>query len=429
MKRIFKSLRNLGWLLLGIAILPIFLIAQFGRLKVLFGGMFSGLDFVSLNEKAHRKRLTFRQLISTPSLDTAQGIQEEVRALIAADSWLALSNQMMTWDQDRCKCEAGRPHVYTAMETAIQSIARGGFEGHHCHPDVIYDISDEMTEMLETKAAIHSDSYPLWALAAIARCHQGWLSRGHDYAEYVSDTAWFGMSTRFNKARWLLDRFDPVALNAPLLAAARHGLLAFMPDAEKHVHQYYEEWSTLDPFDQTPHRAHGTMMLPRWFGDGSMLAVEAQKAAQRTAKETGDAAYFSMYASAFMAWDPDVLHVDFDILAKGAHDLISLRGQDPSFVARLLQEMVWWTPDSDYAKAPEHLRDQADDITRRIKELRNDILRTRLTAVHGHSWDNGVRGAIDEISALFQPEIKEGHATFALTEQGLVITPGEDGSH
>uniref|UniRef100_A0AAN0M7X7 Uncharacterized protein n=1 Tax=Yoonia rhodophyticola TaxID=3137370 RepID=A0AAN0M7X7_9RHOB len=38
----------------------------------------------------------------------------------------------------------------------------------------------------------------------------------------MSEDGWFGMNARFAKARWLLDRFDPVAMNAPLLAATRH---------------------------------------------------------------------------------------------------------------------------------------------------------------------------------------------------------------
>lgn len=424
MQRILKPLGSLGMLLLGLLLLPILLIANFGLIKDFFSGLFSGVGFVSLNEKNQRQRLTFRQLLTTPSLETRQKVEKEVWALIEADNWLALSTKIVEWDQSRSRCEAGFPLAHTAMTAAIQFIARGVYEGHICHPGPIYDISDEVADMLETKAAIHSDSYALLALAAAARCYQGWCDRGDDYAEYVSDDGWFGMSARFAKARWLLDRFDPVALDAPLLAATRHKLLAFMPDAEKHVYRYYEEWSALDPYDQTPHTAHGQMMLLRWFGDQTTLEVEARKAAQATSQQTGDAAYFSIYASAFEAWDPNVLNIDLDVFEQGAHDLITLRGGDPAFVAQLHQQMSWWANKADYREATKHIQDQATTVRSGIKELRDEILRTRLTAIHGHSWEGGVRGAIDEISALVQAEIEEGHATFALTESGLVVTPG-----
>ena len=422
MQKILRPLGSFGMLLLGLCLLPIVTVLNFGLIKKFASGLFSNLDFVSLNEKSQRKRLTFKQLISTPSLDTHKTIERDVQAMIEAGAWLKLSDTIMEWDQNRSKSEAGYPNAFTAISAAIRFVARGVHEGHACHPDPIYDISDDVADMLETKAATHSDSYPLLVLAALARCYQGWCDRGEDYAEYVSEDGWFGMSTRFAKAGWLLDRFDPVAMNAPLLAMARHKLLAFMPDADKHVYRYYEEWSALDPNDQTPHSAHGLMMLPRWFGDEGTLEIEAQRAAQRTAKITGDAAYFSMYESAFTAWDPHVLLLDFTAFKRGAHDLITLRGCDPSFVAGLYQRMIWWAPKNDQWKPTQHQKALADNIESQLKALRDEILQTRLTAIHGHSWEEGVRGAIDEISALVQDQIKEGHASFALTENGLVIT-------
>ncbi|WP_342076060.1 hypothetical protein [Yoonia sp. SS1-5] len=119
-------------------------------------------------------------MITTPSLETKKLIQKEVCELIEADNWLALSNKLMDWDQSRTKCEAGHPHAIITTDTALRFIARGVYEGHTCHPVPICDISDEVADMLETRAALHSDSYPLLALAAAARCHQGWCDRGVD---------------------------------------------------------------------------------------------------------------------------------------------------------------------------------------------------------------------------------------------------------
>jgi hypothetical protein len=429
MKKILKFFKSMGMMLLGLVGFFVLLIVNFGLIKKFVKGLFVGTDFVSLNEKEQRKRLTFQQLITTPSLETHKQLRTDVADLIAADQWLDLSNMIVDLDQNRRKCEAGYALSNAAMTAAIQCLAQAAYGGHNCHPGTIYDISDAAADMLETKAAVHSDSYPLLALAALARCYQGWCGRGADYAEYVTDDGWFGMNTRFAKASWLLDRFDPVAMNSPVLAAVRHKLLGFMPDADKFVQQYYEDWSDLDPFDQTPHQEHALMMLPRWFGDDSMLAVEAEKAVQRTKHQTGDAAYFSFYSVPFERWDPHVLNINFDAFAQGAHDLITLRNSDPAFVAQLYQQMLWWGESDDYRKCPKQMRDVAQSIQTRMNETRKDILRSRLTAVHGHSWDGSVRGAIEEISMIVQDEIKAGDATFALTQNGLVITPGANQAH
>lgn len=422
MQKILRPLHTVVMLVLGLCLLPIVIIFNFVSIKRFASSLFSGLDFISLNEESQRKRLAFKQLSTTPSLETHKAIRDEVKVLIEADSWLRLSDMILEWDQSRAKCEAGFPKASSAVSAVIHLVSRGAYEGHACHPDPIYDISDDVAEMLETKAATHSGSYPLLVLAALARCYQGWCARGEDYAEYVSEDGWFGMSARFAKAQWLLDRFDPTAMNAPILAAARYKLLAFMPDSDKHVYRYYEEWSALDPKDQAPHTAHGLMMLPRWFGGEGTLEVEAQKAAQRTANYTGDAAYFSIYARAFREWDPHVLLLDFNAFRQGAHDLTALRGRDPSFVAQLYQDMIFWAPESDRDRPTPRQKTRAEEIESQLKDLRNEILQTSLTAIHGRSWEGGVRGAIDEISALVQDHIKEGNATFALTDNGLVIT-------
>ncbi|WP_342076062.1 hypothetical protein [Yoonia sp. SS1-5] len=157
------------------------------------------------------------------------------------------------------------------------------------------------------------------------------------------------------------------------------------------------------------------MMLPRWFGDESSLEVEARKAALRTANETGAAAHFTFYETAFKTWDLNVPNIDIAAFKQGSYDLITLRANDPAFVAQLYQRMIWWANEADLTSCPKSQQELASTIGRQIDDLRKDILQTRLTAIHGHSWQDGVRGAIDAISSLAQDHIRAGGATFALT--------------
>lgn len=423
MGRVLSLLTSFGFMLLGLLALPFLLVLRFGFMKNLTKSLFSGLTDISLSEPEYRDRITFQEIETTPSIEAHDAVITETQSLIENDDWLALSDKMMGWDQKRASCEAGIPFSGTAMWAVISSLADQVCEGHSCHPDPIAILSVEVAEKLETLAALHSSSYPLLAMAAEVRCHQGWYTRGADYAQYVSDDGWFGMASHFSKAEWLLDRVDPVAMNSPLLAAARHKLLAFMPEADRYARPFYEEWSALDPKDQAPHHKHAIMMLPRWFGSAETLQIEAQKAVVRTQETTREAAYFSMYRTVFNDWDPNVLEVDLQALKQGAYDLASLRKNDPAFVAGLLQETAWWVAIGADNLYREEEQARWAEVADGIHELRANLVRNHLTAIHANSWEYGVDGALGEISTLFQKEITEG-ASFQMDKGGLTILSG-----
>jgi len=87
-----KNLKTLRMFLLGLLILPLVMIFNFRVFKDAIKSLFVGLDFVSLNDKNQRRRLTFKQIISTPSLDANLAIEKEVHDLVVENSWLTLSD-------------------------------------------------------------------------------------------------------------------------------------------------------------------------------------------------------------------------------------------------------------------------------------------------------------------------------------------------
>ncbi|WP_299150861.1 hypothetical protein [uncultured Tateyamaria sp.] len=391
----------------------------------LLKSLFSGLTDISLSEPEHRARIAFDTVKATPAMERRAATEDKCRALVSARNWTELSDHLIQWDQSRAACNAGIPLAQIGRQAVLFDLADAVVEGHDCHPDPIAIFSDEVVQRMETLSAMHPEKYPLLALAAEMRCYQGWSSRGADYAEYVSDNGWFGMGQHFAKAAWLLEKYDVVEMNAPLLAAARHRLLGFMPDADKHVGRFYEEWSALDPKDQEPHEKHAIMMLPRWFGTQETLEIEAQKAAVRTTTAAGDAAYFTMYRRVFDAWDPSVLNMDTKVLKRGAHDLITLRGDDPAFVAQLVQDIRWWTGIGSGDSYTRDGRKLWSDITTDIEEMRQELVLSRLTAICPDAWEDGPEGALDMLSECVQADIRAG-ATFQLGKSGLEIFPQDE---
>ncbi|MEM6480196.1 MAG: hypothetical protein AAF681_00010 [Pseudomonadota bacterium] len=419
-------LRNAYHLLLGLLALPFLFLLQFRTMWAFTKSLFDGLTDVSLSEPEHHEKIAYDTVDATPSMKQRFAVAELCQSLIEAEDWVGLSEKLTHWDQTREKSDAGYALASTARDTVLNCMAEAVVEGHTCHPDPILIFADETVEFMETLVEKHPECYPLLALAADMRCYQGWVSRGADYSQYVTDDGWFGMAQHFAKAQALLDTHDPVAMNAPLLAAVRHKLLAFMPDADKHVGLFYEQWSDLDLVDQEPHAKHAIMMLPRWFGSEQTLEIEAQKAAIRTAEVTGDAAYFSMYRRAFDAWDPSILNLDTQALGLGAHDLITLRNDDPAVVAEVIQKMLWWTAigsDRDYSKSE---REIWSGLAAEIDEIRRDITMNRLLAICPAAWEGGVEDALDTLSFFIQDDIKAG-STFRLGKTGFEIFPHASG--
>lgn len=335
-------------------------------------------------------------------------VQQQVEALVKTRDWQTLSGTIQKWDQNRAVCCANISLAETAIRTVLEDQATEIYEGHTCHPDPIMYFSDETVEIFEILAVKYPDSYPLLAIAAQMRCAQGWTHRGADYSAYVSDDGWFGMAERFEMAAELLDGLDPVTLDAPLLAATRHKLLAFMPDAHRHVKKFYEEWSALTPLSTTPHQQHAMMMLPRWFGSDHDLQIAASQAVANTQTVTGETAYFAMYRTALDDWDPNVLSMDTRRFAQGARDFLTLRGNDPAIAGYLIDNMVWWSAFGSARGLNSKQKKLRNKISKHLKVLRRELIRERLTAIFPKAWDGGKDACMVEILGACSKELDEG---------------------
>lgn len=389
------------------------------------GGLFRAGD-LEYGSSHLKERINADVVHSTPSRDRHAEVRKKTNALADADDWLGLSDWIQELDRGRETCTANVNLAEIAISALLEHLADSKTEGHDCHPDEIFFFSDPTAEKFETLAGQHTQSYPLTVIAARIRCFQGWTHRGADYAGYVSDDGWFGMAQRFEQASQLLDRFDPVMEDAPLLAAARHGLLAFMPNADRHVRQYHKDWSMLDPMNQTPHRQHALMMLPRWFGSDHDLQIAAAQAAANTYETTGEAAYFTMYRTVLDTWDPNVLSMDTARFAQGAQDFLALRNNDPADTAELIEAMAFWSAFGAARGLNKEQKQRRNAISQEMKDLARNLIRTRLTAIYAPAWTDGKAGCLAQITDAFKAELEqnqvilgnEGPVLHALDQEG-----------
>ncbi len=424
--RIFALIRFAATIIFGLVAFPFVGLVLLFVNRSLLKKLISFDSGVSLLDPDNGERLHFVNVPTTPSLVTRDRCIRDVTHLAETQNWRGLSELLREWDQDRTTCDAGYSLAEVGTDAVLEYLAeRNGGYGE-CNPEGTLIFRDETAEQFETLAAMHRDSYPLLALAVRIRIGQAWGARGNAYAGAVSQEAWAKVEKQIERARWLLEETDPIALNSPLLSEARYRLLAFLPDAPRLEQRFYEEWSDLDPISLTPHSEHARMMLGRWFGDGRSIEVEAQKATLRTAAHTGDAAYFIIYYNVIDHDDIDLSDLDTAQFAKGAHDFMALRTSDPSVVARFATAIGWWGE----SNAKQHFLgtrpDQRQRIIDAMKPLRANLLRRHLTALHAPSWEDGYEGAFHELSEAFQDELANGANLFVGDDGVTVSYPDQD---
>jgi hypothetical protein len=411
--------RGAGMMLLGLCVL--IFVAPIWAIKGTFSFFFPDpKDPPSLADDEHIDRIDFKVVTATPMQDTQDEAIEKTRALVDASAWVELAVLMQQWDQHRTTCAGGESLAELALNTVLDRVSSGYIKASYCQYVKTAIIDDDITKKLEDLAAIHSDKYAFVVLAAHARMTQGWAARGPEYTHNVSESGWATMEQRFEKATWLLSRADPVALNSPLLACAHFELLSFIPDADKKLDDAYHTWSSLDPRNQTPHRQYGYKLLPRWYGSSQRLHIVAQKASLRTQKETGAAAYASMYLEPLRSGDFVLLDMDTQLFHQGILDLADVGYNDPVALAGLIQTLL------DVVRCasgqPTGLSEQQTALweqhTKDLARTYTGLVCKRLTAIRPFAWHNGRRGALMHITWACKQAFDDG-ATFKLSDNGL----------
>lgn len=381
---------------------------------------FKDSDRETLADPEKRNLITFKTITKTPSQIRLSDVRELLCELIDDHDWLTLSDLIQDWDQARTAAPDGTRLARYALTVVCETVANGMVEGNACHPEDTPYISDETAHYFEGIATTHPKSYPLAAICAYLRICQGWAGRGSEYSKYVSIDGWDVMERHFKRAIWLLEPHDAKQLDAPLLASLRFNLLAFLPNAEALVHQYYNGWTSLDPADQEPHHCYGFMLLPRWFGSYSLLEDAAQKAYATTHNTSGASAYATVYLAALPYEIEPALHLDLDLFLTGVSDRLQQSGNDPAILATLVQELPMLFCIPMRSGLSREQKKQIRDMAKTVDTFCHHLARTRMSAIHPGSWQDGVDEALDYISEGFEAEIAKGRH-FIMGPNGIEI--------
>lgn len=211
----------------------------------------------------------------------------------------------------------------------------------------------------------------------------------------------------------LVDAFDPIERNSPLLAATRYALVGTLEEAEPLWHDWYEDWIDLDPLDPAPHLAHALHLLPHWFGTLAGFDAAARRAAARTADVTGAAAYALHYLAAHEALGRMPPGLDEALFFRGLDDHCRAQpGQeDANRIAAVLAERL-------HNLGGGTLPEPASAARTRAALTRH--LRRHLSAFHLSAWAEGETCVRWVLSQCFGAEIAAG-ARIEAASRGLTL--------
>ncbi|MBV2361288.1 hypothetical protein KUH32_16100 [Thalassococcus sp. CAU 1522] len=190
-----------------------------------------------------------------------------------------------------------------------------------------------MTDLQDNLADCPDD---FGAAAVVARAHvalaEAWdvQARRGKHAAACNDAR----DRCYETALCLADRFDPFALDSPLLARLRCALLAIDARPQARVADDYEDAIDLDPACPDHMRALGRDLMPDRYGDFEKLDREARRTAARVQDIWGLGGYVWVMLDP-LTLDPRAFRrLDAELFIAGMHDILERRG-DQHMVNRL----------------------------------------------------------------------------------------------
>lgn len=210
-------------------------------------------------------------------------------------------------------------------------------------------------------------------------------------------------------AEAILEPFDPIEEDSPLIAGTRYLLVRGIADGAAQCRDWYEDWSDLDPTNPEPHLTHAADLMPKWFGTLHGFDAEARQAMRRTRPSTGAAAYalFQMAAAECLGDLPP--NLDVPLYVEGLHDHFHAAPSQyrANIVAAALARL-----DRDIALAV-----LSPDHAALVRDALAEHLRHGLREVHLSAWRQGEAGYHYALSQVFAEELAKG----------AHIYPGSDG--
>ncbi|MGR3504060.1 hypothetical protein [Pseudaestuariivita sp.] len=242
--------------------------------------------------------------------------------LARQDEWDALSELITRADAMRATTAGATPVSLLMAQGARADLTAAASRAGRVHKTHVAGVA-----ALDALAEERADDPATALVAALAHVDLGWAYRGEGWSSDLESRDHTASAAHFGRAAGLLDRFDPAALDAPSLAAARCAVLPGTDSAARQVIARYETVIGLEPGAPCHMRAFGNHLLPRWFGDYETLNLEARRTAAQTVETWGNGGYTWVYMDALLVDERAFEMLDTDFFLDGVRDILT---QQPS---------------------------------------------------------------------------------------------------
>ena len=242
--------------------------------------------------------------------------------LARQDAWGTLGDRIREADATRAMTPGGVPEAEILAEGARADAVTAASRAVRLGDEMgAASIMNDMQLVLEETPRDHGVAY----VVAMAHIDIGWAWRGEGWRKDIPAAHRAAFFRHFHSAATLIDLYDALELDSPMLASVRCALLAAESQPRSRASDDYEDLIDLAPGVAKYMRALGNHMLPRWFGSYERLDHEARRTMERTSDIWGVGGYTWTYFDALMVDDEAFALLDADLFCRGIRDILLRR--------------------------------------------------------------------------------------------------------
>lgn len=386
-----------------------------GVKKGISGKVAENHEAVSELEKGHEKwrdpvilqqRITVPWHFASPELQERIETISEFEGLAKSDSWSELLSTLKELDQTRQRRNSGVRFYEAALLGARSTVTR------NLEDTIKLDQAREALEKLKSMQTERPNDYAAAVIVARALIDLGWAERGSTEGAATS-AGLAAFRGRFAEAETILEKFDPIEENSPMLAEARYLLAPGIDGGVKFLRDWYEDWADLDPSNPTLLETHSRYLMPQWYGSFEEINKESRRAGVRAKNELAAGAYTYFWLTP-LSRDEALAKLNPNLFIEGMHDIL-MRTKDQrlanAFAAKLYR--------LGYRSRgrTRHASKKTVKIRARLAKGFGEIVRHHLREIHTLNWSTDDAGIRLAIAQAFGDELNKG----------AHIRPGSDG--
>lgn len=363
------------------------------------------------------ERVEVPVLRKSPEQDEWREIERGFAALADEGLWISLLDRLRGVDQTRQHFASGRRYADCALAGAITPVTR------HLGEPARIDAAAAALAPLTTLHIGNLNDYMPAVILARALIEIGWAVRGPLPPSETPREAIEAAMSYFARAEAVLDSFDPILENSPMLAEARYRLAPGVDGGVGYLRDWYEDWADLDPANPNMLATHAGYLCPDWYGDYDEVEREARRAVRRAADSLGPGAYVRFWQAPLEADRAAVSCIDPELFLQGVHKLLEgghSQALANEFVALLFRLTLPGASDS------AGQAERAEAVRARLAAGLREVALRHLAELQAPVWgieDDAIRRAIAHV---FADDLHRG-AVLVAGENGLSLLTGDAG--